>query len=179
MSHESRPTLYFGVASGGRRRSEIAVANWQDLTKVDATTYTYSLLHSKTEQAGPVAGSVPEKPILGDAAKALADWLSAANISEGALFRRLWKQRVGEALSPAAVGEIIQRRSKLAGLTGNFAGHSLRSGFVTEAGRQGISLPDVMAMSGHRSVSTVMGYFQTGQVTTNPAASLLDRSKRK
>ena len=82
---------------------------------------------------------------------------------------------MGEALSPAAVGEIVQRRSKLAGLTGNFAGHSLRSGFITEAGRQGVSLPDVMAMSGHRSVPTVMGYFQSGSPTKNPAAKLLGK----
>lgn len=168
-----RALLYFGFASGGRRRSEIATADMQDLQRVDETTYIYSLLHSKTDQAGPTAGSTPEKPVLDAAATALADWLQSAQITQGALFRRLWSDRVGPALSPAAVGEIVQRRTQLAGLTGNFAGHSLRSGFVTEAGRQGVSLPDVMAMTGHRSVAMVLEYFQRGGVTNNPAAKLL------
>ncbi len=173
-----RALLYFGFASGGRRRSEIATADVQDLQRIDETTYIYSLLHSKTDQAGPSANSTPEKPILGAAATALADWLQSAQISDGAIFRRLWQStRVGGALSPAAVAEIVQRRSTLAGLTGNFAGHSLRSGFVTEAGRQGVSLADVMAMTGHRTVNMVLGYFQSGSAASNPAASLLMKPK--
>ena len=71
---------------------------------------------------------------------------------KGAIFRRLWKQRVGPALSPAAVGEIVQRRARLAGLEGDFGGPSLRSGFVTEASRQGVSLPAIMQLTEHRSV---------------------------
>ena len=172
-----RALLYFGFASGGRRRSEIAAAEMQDLQRIDETTYIYSLLHSKTDQAGPKAGSTPDKPILGMAATALSDWLQSAQIKDGALFRRLWTHRVGPGLSPAAVADIVQRRSALAGLTGDFAGHSLRSGFVTEAGRQGASLADVMAMTGHRSVNMVLEYFQSGAAMTNPAATLLNRSR--
>lgn len=169
-----RALLYFGFASGGRRRCEIAVADMQDLKRIDATTYIYSLLHSKTDQEGPSANSTPEKPILDDAATALTDWLQSAGINEGAIFRRLWQSaRVGGALSPAAVAEIVQRRSILAGLKGNFAGHSLRSGFVTEAGRQGVSLADVMAMTGHRTVNMVLEYLQSGSVLNNPASKLL------
>nr|WP_225428091.1 tyrosine-type recombinase/integrase [Dyella tabacisoli] len=74
-------------------------------------------------------------------------------------------------LSPAAVGEIVQRRARLAGLEGDFSGHSLCSGFVTEASRQGVSLPAIMAMTEHRAVSSVMGYFQTAD---NPVARLLE-----
>ncbi|EQD69539.1 phage integrase family protein, partial [mine drainage metagenome] len=113
-------------------------------------------------------------PILDRAAQALENWLVAAGITEGPVFRRLWKQRLGPALSPAAVGEIVQRRARLAGLEGDFGGHSLRSGFVTEASRQGVPLPAIMAMTEHRAVSSVMGYFQTGGATDNPAARLLD-----
>src|SRR5690554_453671 len=87
-----------------------------------------------------------------------------------------WKTRVGPALSPAAVGEIVQRRARLAGLEGNFGGHSLRSGFVTEASRQGVSLPAIMQLTEHRAVSSVIGYFQTGGAADNPAARLLEDS---
>ena len=87
------------------------------------------------------------------------------------MFRRLWKQWVGPALSPAAVGEIVQRRARLAGLEGGFGGHSLRSGFVTEASRQGVALPAIMQLTERRSVSSVLGYFQSGACDQNPGCS--------
>ncbi len=169
-----RALLCFGFASGGRRRSEIAAADLRDLRRIGDTGYIYRLEHSKTQQAGITASSTPDKPVLDRAALALEDWLEAADLTEGAIFRRLWKSRIGPALSPAAVGEIVQRRARLAGLEGDFGGHSLRSGFVTEASRQGVALPAIMQLTEHRSVSSVVGYFQTGGATANPAARLLE-----
>lgn len=169
-----RALLCFGFASGGRRRSEIAAADLRDLRRIGEAGYIYRLEHSKIQQAGVTATSTPDKPVLDRAALALQDWLDASSLTEGAIFRRLWKQRVGPALSPAAVGEIVQRRARLAGLEGDFGGHSLRSGFVTEASRQGVSLPAIMQLTEHRSVSSVVGYFQAGGATANPAARLLE-----
>jgi integrase len=174
-----RALLCFGFASGGRRRSEIAAADLRDLRRIGPQAYIYRLEHSKTQQGGVTAGSTPDKPVLDRAAAALEAWLSAAGISEGAIFRRLWKDRVGPALSPAAVGELVHRRARLAGLEGDFGGHSLRSGFVTEASRQGVALPAIMAMTEHRAVSSVVGYFQTGTAANNPAALLLEDSSNE
>lgn len=169
-----RALLCFGFSSGGRRRSEIAAADLRDLRRIGPSAYIYRLEHSKTQQAGATASSNPDKPILDRSADALTDWLEAAGITEGAIFRRLWKNRVGSALSPAAVGEVVQRRAVRAGLEGDFGGHSLRSGFVTEAGRQGVPLAAVMAMTEHRAVSSVVGYFQSGAADQNPASRLLE-----
>ncbi|MBV6787558.1 site-specific integrase [Xanthomonas campestris pv. uppalii] len=169
-----RALLCFGFASGGRRRSEIAAADLRDLRRVGDQGYIYRLEHSKTQQEGVTASSTPDKPVLDRAALALEDWLEASGLTEGAIFRRLWKNRVGPALSPAAVGEIVQRRARLAGLEGDFGGHSLRSGFVTEASRQGVALPAIMQLTEHRAVSSVIGYFQTGGASANPAARLLE-----
>jgi len=168
-----RALLCFGFASGGRRRSEIAAADMRDLRKVGEDGYIYRLEYSKTQQARVTADSTPDKPILGRSAEALAAWLHAAGISEGAIFRRIWKHRVGPALLPGSVATIVKRRAVLAGLEGDFGAHSLRSGFVTEAGRQGVPLPAVMAMTEHRSVASVIGYFQAGAAEDNPAARLL------
>ena len=78
------------------------------------------------------------------------------------------------ALSGDAVARIVQRRARLAGLSGDWGAHSLRSGFVTEAGRQAVPLGDVMAMTEHRSVNTVMGYFQAGSLLASRATCLLE-----
>ena len=168
--------LLFGFASGGRRRSEIAAADWMDLRRVNATDFIYRLEHSKTRQAGTSAeaDATPDKPVLGCAGVALDAWLRAANITTGPLFRRLWGDRIGPPLSAKAVAAIVQRRAAQAGLTGDFGGHSLRSGFITEGGRQGIALPALMALTDHRSVKQAMDYFQSGSATTNPAARMLE-----
>ena len=69
---------------------------------------------------------------------------------------------------------IVKRPAAMAGLEGDFGGHSLRSGFVTEGARRGVALPALMAMTDHRSVASVVGYFQSGSVERNPAAHFLD-----
>ncbi|SEM51807.1 Site-specific recombinase XerD [Pseudoxanthomonas sp. GM95] len=169
-----RALLCFAFSSGGRRRSEVAAADMRDLRRIGDKGYIYRLEHSKTQQEGVTATSTPDKPVLERAAAALEEWIAEAGIQEGAIFRRLWKRRVGPALSPAAVAEIVQRRAKLAGIEGDFGGHSLRSGFVTEASRQGVPLAAIMQMTEHRAVSSVVGYFQTGGASANPAARLLE-----
>lgn len=166
--------LLFGFASGGRRRSEIAAADWQDLRRVGHAAFIYRLEHSKTQQSGPSANATPDKPVLGRAGTAMEAWLRAADITEGALFRRLWGERVGPALSAKSVAAIVQRRAVQAGLEGDFGGHSLRSGFITEGARRGIALPALMALSEHRSVAQAIGYFQAGDAAHNPAASLME-----
>lgn len=146
-----------------------------DVRKLDADTWLYALGATKTETGGVRR----EMPLRGPAAQALTAWLMTAPAQAGPLFRRLYKGgKVGTAgLSADHVARIVQRRAKLAGLEGDWAAHSLRSGFVTEAGRQGVSLGEVMALTEHRSVSTVMGYFQSGSLLSNRATALLPPSE--
>ncbi|WP_313140350.1 integrase [Stenotrophomonas sp.] len=106
-----RALLYFGFASGGRRRSEVAAATVANLRALPEGGFVYHLDQGKTLQDGPHAGGSPDKPLLGAAAAAL---------TEGALFRRVWGDRIGPALSDRAVALIIQRRAALAGLAGDF-----------------------------------------------------------
>lgn len=170
-----RAILLFAWSSGGRRRSEVALARVERLERTKEG-YLYKMGHSKTNQhAKPNPKIHPEKPILGDAAEAMKTWLKASGIKSGALFRRLWGDTVGGALSAAAIAEIVKRRAQLAGLAGDWAGHSLRSGFVTEAGKQGVPLGAVMAMTDHTNVGSVVGYYQAGASTSNPAAMLLSK----
>ena len=138
---------------------------------VDTNTYLYRLTHSKTDQTGAGRGS--EKPLVGVAATDLKAWLEASGITEGMIFRRIRGSVIGEPLEPQAVRAIVKRRAALAGLEGDYSAHSLRSGFMTEAGRQNVPLGEAMALTGHRSVQTAIRYFQTGAVEKARAGNLL------
>ncbi|KWT70563.1 Tyrosine recombinase XerD (plasmid) [Variovorax sp. WDL1] len=172
-----RALLLFAWATGGRRRSEVASATLENLQRVDARSYLYTLAHSKTNQAG---AERPEdvKPLVGSAAQAMQDWLAVLKekgITEGALFRRIRKGgHLGEPLAPAAVRDIVKERCALAGIEGEFSAHSLRAGFVTEAGRQNMPLAETMAMTGHQSVATVMGYFRAESALGSKVSRMLD-----
>lgn len=169
-----RALLLFAWASGGRRRSEVAAADMQFLKRVPEG-FLYTLALSKTNQSG-VDKPDNDKPVLGSAADALSDWLEVSGITEGRIFRRVLKGgHLGDAISPASVSDIVKQRCALAGIEGNFSAHSLRSGFVTEAGRQNVTLPDTMAMTGHRTIATVLAYSRAGSSLLNKAASLLEK----
>ncbi|MDO8717554.1 MAG: tyrosine-type recombinase/integrase [Polaromonas sp.] len=169
-----RALLLFAWASGGRRRSEVAGADMRFLKQVPEG-FIYTLAYSKTNQAGV---DLPEnrKPLLGGAAEALTAWLAASGVTHGQIFRQVRKGGyLGEALSPAAVRDIVKKRCVLAGIEGDFSAHSLRSGFVTEAGRQNVPLAETMAMTGHHSISTVLGYFRSQAPLAHAAARLFEK----
>lgn len=169
-----RALLLFAWASGGRRRSEVAAADMRYLRAISHNEYIYTLVHSKTNQSG-TDNPDNHKPVTGRAALALHAWLQAAQIAQGPIFRRIRKGgHVAEPLTPAAVRNIVKQRCALAGVEGDFSAHSLRSGFVTEAGRRNLPLADTMALTGHHSVNTVLGYFRADTALNNPAARMMD-----
>lgn len=168
-----RALLLFAWASGGRRRSEVAGADMKFLKRV-SDGFTYTLAYSKTNQAG-LQRPENDKPLLGAAAAALVVWLDASGIVEGPIFRQVRKGGyLGAALAAAAVRDIVKYRCALAGIAGDFSAHSLRSGFVTEAGRQNMPLAETMAMTGHYSVATVLGYSRAGASLSSNVARLFD-----
>lgn len=179
-----RALLLFAWASGGRRRSEVAAASMENLERIPDVLHVdgnreirfiYRLALSKTNQDGK-SDPNEAKPIVGMAAEALHAWLRAANITSGKLFRAIRKDKVGTSLSAHSVALIVKARADLAGLEGDFSAHSLRSGFITEAGRQQKPLADVMRLSGHRSVTQALEYYQSGDVLHSSVATLFDDS---
>jgi integrase len=151
-----RALLLFAFSSGGRRRSEVAVASMEN-TRREGEAFVFTLRRSKTNQAGAEQAE-NDKPVAGRAALALEAWLRAAKITAGPLFRRVRRGGVvGEPLSAAAVRDIVKKRAALAGVDAEVSAHSLRSGFVTEAGRAAVPLGEAMAMTGHRSTASLVG----------------------
>jgi len=126
-----RALLLFAWASGGRRRSEVSEAVFENLHRGDEGAYLYTLASSKTNHNGKIR---PEdvKPVVGSAAEALDAWLKASGITSGPLFRRILKNgKLGtDGLSGTAVRDIVKARCALAGVGDDFSAHSLRSGEI-------------------------------------------------
>jgi len=174
-----RALLLFGFSSGGRRRSEIVAATLENVRR-EGDGFLYEMRHSKTNQSG---ARTPDnfKPIQGEAALALELWLQElfrAKVTEGKIFRRILNGQIHEPLKDAAVRDIIRRRAQMADQPlGKLTAHSLRSGFVTESGRQNIAVGEAMALTGHRSIQTFIGYYRSGEAATSSAARLMEGKK--
>ena len=75
-------------------------------------------------------------------------------------------------LTDRSVAKIIKNHAKRAGLDpAQFAGHSLRSGFLTSAAGRGASIFKMMDVSRHRSVDTLRGYVRDPELFRNHAGA--------
>ena len=106
--------------------------------------------------------------------RALREWLSAAGIENGPLFRPINKaDKVRQArLTSRSVANIIKTMARRIGLDANmFSGHSLRSGFLTSAASNGASIFKMMDVSRHKSIETLRGYVRDGEIFKDHAGA--------
>ena len=117
--------------------------------------------HSKTDQEAASATVAIVRGSVTCPVEALKAWLNAAGITTGAVFRRVNKANkvLPARLTAQSVALIVKANAKKAGLDARiFAGHSLRSGFLTSAARRGASLFKMMDVSRHKSVDMLRSY---------------------
>jgi hypothetical protein len=102
---------------------------------------------------------------------ALEEWLQAAGISEGPVFRpvALGGRVSAERLRAPSIAEVVKKYARLAGLDATaFAAHSLRSGFLTSAAEGGASVFKMMEISRHRSMDILRGYVRRVDLFKEP-----------
>jgi site-specific recombinase XerD len=164
-----RALLGLGFA-GAFRRSELVALNVSDLRE-DKDGLRVLVRRSKTDQEGKgFEKAIPHGRYIRPVAL-LREWLDAAGITEGPLFRQVGRsgrvravRQVGDEqprLTTQAVADIIKRYAKAAGLDAStFGAHSLRAGYITTAAERGADLARIMDQSGHRDPRTVVGYIR-------------------
>ena len=176
--------LLIAFGSGGRRRSEIASLRVEQLSDEAPVALDPSdpqssclpcmriaLLRTKTAKADEGASVL----LVGPPVDALRAWLERADISKGRIFPAIdhWEGMQERALTPQAVNLIVKRRCVLAGLDpAEFSAHGLRSGYLTEAAHAGVSLPEAMQQSQHRSVQQAASYYNDSERRQGRAARL-------
>jgi integrase len=97
---------------------------------------------------------------------ALREWLAAAGIASGPLFRSINKAgRVStEGLSGRTAANLVKQYAALAGLKAeDFSGHSLRAGFITSAAATGATVWKMQAVSRHKTLDVLSGYVRDAE----------------
>ncbi len=106
--------------------------------------------------------------------KALREWLDAAGIEAGPIFRPIDKAGTvrGSRLTDRSVANIIKAYAGRAGFDAStFSGHSLRSGFLTSAAGKGASIFKMMDVSRHKSMDTLRGYVRDAELFKDHAGA--------
>ena len=167
-----RALLLLGFA-GAFRRSELVALDVADITEAK-TGLLITIRRSKTDQEGEGNTIAIARGDLACPAKALREWLDAAGIETGAIFRPVNKSGVvaPSRLSDRSVANIVKAYAQRAGFDATtFSGHSLRSGFLTSAAAKGASIIKMMDVSRHKSVDTLRGYVRDAELFKDHAGA--------
>ena len=166
-----RALLLLGFA-GAFRRSELVALDISDIEETpDGMKVT--IRRSKTDQEGlGQTIAIPFGKIACPIAT-LKEWIAVAGIQSGAIFRSVNRHgRVGERLTDQSVSDIVKEHAARLRLDPKqFAGHSLRAGFLTSAASRGASIFKMMDVSRHRSVDTLRGYVRDAELFRDHAGA--------
>lgn len=170
-----RAILLVGFA-GALRRSELIGLDVDDLEQRTEGT-VLAIRRSKTDQRGegrsvgiPNGEHEHTSPTL-----ALQAWLLGAGIQSGPVFRGISSSGFvrQSRLTDRQVARVVKRTCELAGLQGDYSGHSLRAGLATTAAAAGVSERAIMAQTGHRSVLIARSYIRPASIFAENAAALV------
>ncbi|MBB4610529.1 MULTISPECIES: site-specific integrase [Sphingomonas] len=170
IDYRDRALLSIGMM-GAFRRSELVAIDVADVAD-DPRGLLVTIPFSKGDQEGrgqtvAVLDGRRMEPV-----RHYRAWLEAAGITDGPVFRRLTPhgRLTDKPLSPQTVALVVKARAAAAGYDpALFSGHSLRAGFLTEAGRHGANLFKMKEHSRHKSLEMLSEYVRDQEAFRNHA----------
>ena len=167
-----RALLLIGFA-GAFRRSELVALDVEDVEEVpEGLRVTIRRSKTDREDLGAVV-ALPRGSVACPVA-AFRAWIRAAGITAGPVFRPVAKgERLQNVrLTDRSVAKIVKAHAVRVGLDPTaFAGHSLRSGFLTSAAARGASIFKMADQSRHRSMDTLRGYVRDAEIFKDHAGA--------
>lgn len=144
-----------------RRRTELISLRAEDIEWIPNTGASILLRKSKTDQQG--CGKWIHLTI--ESTQALHQWLSAAKISEGLIFRGVRSSdAITDGLCESRISRIYKTLARKAGLNESvvqsISGHSMRVGGAQDLLNSGASLPQIMVKGGWAKTDTVLRYVE-------------------
>jgi len=169
-----RVVVLLGFA-GAFRRSELVALEVSDLERrPEGLLATIRRSKGDQEGEGQIVAILAQPGSPWCPVAAVEAWLRHTGITTGPILRRVYRGGRTEAekpLSEQSVATIVKRLAGRVGLeAADYAGHSLRRGFLTSAARNRADLLKLLAQSRHRNVETVRGYIEDERRFENHAA---------
>ena len=174
-----RAVLLVGFA-GALRRSELAAIRFEQLERTDRGI-RLTLPQTKGAQTDAVTVPLPYGDTELCPVRALDLWQQAAGLTEGPVFRRLWRppskravgpgeppapSRIGkDAITSQTVAQIVQARAVAAGFERrDLGGHSLKRGALTTGMDQGVHPAKLKRLGRHKSFNVLGEYLEFGDL---------------
>lgn len=162
---------------GAFRRSELVAIKVQDLLW-EPEGLIITMPRSKTDQ--DALGQIRALPFGAPnvcPAMAIKNWVSAAGIESGPLFRPInrWGTIGQKSLNPSAINDLVKQLGASCGFDfiAELSSHSFRRGLSTSAAREQVDFELIKKQGGWKSDATVWGYIEEGQQLTNNATHIL------
>lgn len=168
--------LFLVGFAGALRRAELAAIAVADLVRTDQG-FELTLARSKGAQTAPVTVPLPYGRTELCPVRALTAWLTAAAITEGPVFRRIWVPPAppdsptalprlgGSPLTPRSIARIVQTRAAAAGFGRlEFGGHSLKRGALTTGMAQRAHAVQLKRLGRHKSFDVLGEYLEFGDL---------------
>lgn len=161
MAIRNRAILVVGFASALRRCNIVALR----LADVEFTAggAVLHIRHEKNDQRG--AGRMIGLPF-GEhpdtcPVRCLQAWLKVRGSFSGPLFTHVYPRPSKQGLHTETIALVVQRAlTRIGEDNSGYAGHSLRAGFITEAGEANCSEILIAATSGHKCMAVLRTYFR-------------------
>jgi integrase len=169
-----RALIVLGFASA-LRRSNLVALNLSDVEQTDeGLVLAIGREKNDPEGRGRLIGIPKGKDADTCAAAVLGLWLRIRGGADGPLFFRLDRKRRGRRLDGDCVIRIVKKGIERIGLDpADYGAHSLRAGFITEAGLAGVSPWLIATQSGHENLEVLRSYFRRGEVFRSNVAGMI------
>ncbi len=168
-ARRDRALLLLGYA-GAFRRSELVALDVPDLKFSKKGLYVWIAAAKNDPRKAGRELYVPRLPRPEICpVVALEHWLEVVGTA-GAVFRTfdLRGQLAANRLHPGDVARVLRRRAAAAGISGDFTGHSLRRGFITDAAKMHVPIERIKGVTGQRSNAIVLDYVAAATIDEDP-----------
>lgn len=161
--------------SGGLRRGEVMALDVSDLLLPEIGAGSQFIQRSKTDQEGKGRHAA----LLPEAVKALRNWLSLSGVTEGALFRRVFKEgkrggRIGPRMYERGIELSFKNMAKLGNMDPKkITTHSARVGVAQELVSNGATTAQIAQACGWKGDSMPARYAAQLEARRNAVTTLL------
>jgi integrase/recombinase XerD len=148
-----------------RRRAELVSLRLEDLAPLENGAMSVLVRRAKNDPFGDGRYGYLTPPTV----ELLKDWLRAASIQKGCLFRKVSGARIGSnALHPYTVNRIIKAAADAARLDPDvvqrLSGHSIRVGAAQDLMADGVGLLPIMQAGGWKSMNIIGRYVEHAEI---------------